>query len=56
MWCAVLCRLLEHGAKDSSELQMLVAPMSDEELLQVGISGQTGARAVDLWDCQHMHV
>lgn len=38
MSCAVTllsCRLLEHGAKDSSELQMLVAPMSDEELLQV---------------------
>lgn len=28
-------RLLEHGAKDSSELQLLAAPMSDEELLQV---------------------
>jgi hypothetical protein len=35
--CSVVCRLLEHGAKDSSELQMLVAPMSDDELLQVGI-------------------
>lgn len=35
--CMWLCasRLLEHGAKDSAELQMLVAPMSDEELMQV---------------------
>jgi len=35
--CAVrVYRLLEHGAKDMSELQLLVAPMSDTELLQVG--------------------
>jgi hypothetical protein len=31
-----MSRLLEHGAKDSLELQMLVAPMSDEEIMQVG--------------------
>jgi hypothetical protein len=46
--CAVAplsCRLLEHGAKDSSELQMLVAPMSDEELLQVKAQGAWGSCA-----------
>lgn len=29
------CRLLEHGADDPEQLNKLIAPMSDEELLQV---------------------
>lgn len=33
--CCCPVRLLEHGAADVGELHMLVAPMSDEELLQV---------------------
>jgi hypothetical protein len=34
--CCCCCRLLEHGAADDRQLQQLVAPMSDQELLQVG--------------------
>jgi hypothetical protein len=37
---------LEHGAKDSSELQMLAAPMSDEELMQVGGQQQSSSYLV----------
>lgn len=33
---SITTRLLEAGASDADALQVLVAPMSDEELLQVG--------------------
>jgi hypothetical protein len=36
--CCSVCRLLQHGARDVQQLEQLVAPMSQEELLQVGVN------------------